>query len=70
MLEKIWLAGGLQGASAQQAFYVKCDSTNNPQAQIDLGMLVCEVGVAIAAPMEFLIFQVRQLPDGTTVSEA
>lgn len=70
MLEKIWLAGGLQGASAQQAFYVKCDSTNNPQSQIDLGILVCEVGVAIAAPMEFLIFQVRQLPDGTAVSEA
>lgn len=70
MLEKIWLAGGLQGASAAEAFYVKCDDTNNPQSQIDLGFLVCEVGVAVAAPMEFLIFQVRQSPDSSDVVEA
>ncbi len=69
LLEQIWLKGGLKGATASEAFYVKCDDTNNPQAQIDVGMLVCEVGVAIAAPMEFLSFLIRRLPDGTTSVE-
>ena len=70
LLEQLWRSGGLKGASAKQAFYVKCDDTNNPQSQVDLGRLVCEVGVAIAAPMEFLTFQVQRLPDGTGVVEA
>ena len=59
-LEQIWLSGGLKGATASEAFYVICDDTNNPQVQIDMGMLVCEVGVAIAAPMEFLTFQIQR----------
>jgi phage tail sheath protein FI len=70
LLERLWLAGGLKGTKPAQAFYVKCDATNNPQAQIDRGLLVCEVGVAVAAPMEFLTFQIRRLPDGTGVVEA
>lgn len=69
-LEQIWLSGGLKGASASEAFYVKCDDTNNPQTQVDMGWLVCEVGVAVAAPMEFLTFQVQRQPDGTGVVEA
>jgi phage tail sheath protein FI len=69
-MERVWLSGGLKGVSAGEAFYVKCDDTNNPQAQVDQGLLVCEVGVAVAAPMEFLTFQVRRLPDGTGVVEA
>jgi phage tail sheath protein FI len=69
-LEQIWLTGGLQGATADEAFYVKCDATNNPQSLIDVGQLVCEVGVAVAAPMEFLTFLVQRLPDGTSVTES
>jgi phage tail sheath protein FI len=68
-LEQIWQTGALKGATAAEAFYVKCDDTNNPQALIDVGQLVCEVGVAIAAPMEFLTFVIRQLPDGAAVVE-
>jgi hypothetical protein len=69
-LEQIWRSGGLKGAKASHAFYVKCDDSNNPQSQIDRGWLVCEVGVAIAAPMEFLTFQIQRQPDGTGVVEA
>jgi phage tail sheath protein FI len=69
-LEQIWQTGGLQGATSSEAFYVKCDATNNPPSQIEQGMLVCQVGVAIAAPMEFLTFQIVRQPDGTDVVEA
>jgi len=59
-LETIWRQGGLKGALPAQGFYVKCDETNNPPSVIDTGQLVCEVGIAIAAPMEFIVFEIRQ----------
>ena len=60
LLEGIWRKGGLTGSTAAEGFYVKCDDTNNPQSVIDAGQVICEVGVAAAAPMEFLVFQIRQ----------
>lgn len=68
-LEGIWRTGGLQGARPEYGFFVKCDSTNNPQYSIDAGMLICQVGVAIAAPMEFLVFEIRRLIEGSQLVE-
>ena len=68
-LEAIWRQGGLKGALPSEGFYVKCDETNNPLAVVDAGQLVCEVGIAVAAPMEFIVFQIRQDPSGTVISE-
>ncbi len=59
-LQAIWRQGGLKGALPAQGFYVKCDETNNPPSVIGTGQLVCEVGIAIAAPMEFIVFEIRQ----------
>jgi hypothetical protein len=59
-LEAIWRQGGLKGALPAQGFYVKCDETNNPPSVTGPGQLVCEVGIAIAAPMEFIVFEIRQ----------
>ena len=69
-LQSIWLTGGLQGTVATDGYFVKCDDSNNPQSSIDAGMLICQVGVAIAAPMEFLIFEVRRSVAGSQVVEA
>jgi hypothetical protein len=69
-LQSIWLTGGLQGTVATDGYFVKCDSTNNPQASIDAGLLVCQVGVAIASPMEFLVFELRRSVAGSQVVEA
>jgi hypothetical protein len=68
-LEEIWQRGGLKGNVPAEGFYVKCDDTNNSQSVIDAGQLVCEVGVAVAAPMEFLVFEVRQSPSGAAIAE-
>ncbi len=69
-LEGFWRKGGLKGTSPDQAFFVKCDATNNPQSVIDAGALICQVGVAVAAPMEFLIFEIRRMVDFSEVVEA
>jgi phage tail sheath protein FI len=68
-LTAIWRTGGLQGAQPSQGFYVKCDETNNPPAVVDAGQLICEVGVAVAAPMEFIVFEIHQDPAGSSVTE-
>jgi uncharacterized protein len=69
LLGGIWARGGLKGASAAQGFYVKCDETNNPQSSIDNGRLICEIGVAVAAPMEFLVFEIRRDAGAMEVAE-
>lgn len=69
-LQSIWLTGGLKGARPTDGYFVKCDSTNNTQTTIDAGQLICQVGVAIAAPMEFLVFELRRSVAGAQVVEA
>ncbi len=69
LLRGIWAKGGLKGNQPQEAYYVKCDATNNPQTVVDLGQLICEIGIAIAAPMEFLVFEIRQDAAGAQILE-
>jgi hypothetical protein len=68
-LRGIWDAGGLKGAVPEEAFFVKCDETNNPPAVVDSGQLICQIGVAVAAPMEFLVFEIRQQAAGADIVE-
>jgi hypothetical protein len=46
-------SGALAGSRPEQAFRVKCDEENNPPSQ-DPGLVICDVEVAAAAPMEFI----------------
>jgi hypothetical protein len=70
LLEGIWATGGLQGATPTEGFYVKCDTTNNLQPVIDAGQVVCQIGVAVAAPMEFIVFEIRQDVAGGALQES
>lgn len=59
-LTRQWQAGALIGATADAAFFVKCDADTNPSDVRDLGMVVTEIGVAIVRPAEFVIFRLSQ----------
>ncbi|MDT4984353.1 MAG: uncharacterized protein QOF95_1843, partial [Pseudonocardiales bacterium] len=59
-LRGLWSAGALFGATADQAFYVKCDAETNPPESIDAGKLVVEVGIAPVKPAEFVVFRISQ----------
>jgi phage tail sheath protein FI len=59
-LESIWRRGMLAGATKDEAFYVKCDATNNPQGSVDAGRIITEIGVAPAAPAEFVVIRIGQ----------
>ncbi len=63
-LETIWRQGALVGGSAEEAFYIKCDDTNNPPEIVDQGKIITDIGVAPTHPAEFIVFRV-----GRTVEE-
>jgi phage tail sheath protein FI len=60
-----WMAGALVGATREEAFFVKCDSENNPAEVIDAGRLVVDIGIAPSKPAEFIIFRIGQWAGGT-----
>lgn len=69
-LRDFWRQGGLRGTSPAQAFFVKCDADNNPQASIDNGYVNVEIGVALQRPAEFVVIKISQFDGGTTVTVA
>jgi phage tail sheath protein FI len=57
-LASLWKLGAFQGASQQEAYFVRCDLTTMTQNDLDNGRLVCVVGAAPVRPAEFVIFQI------------
>jgi hypothetical protein len=55
-----WRIGALQGATADEAFYVVCDRSTMSPDDIDNGRLICEIGIAPVKPAEFVIFRIQQ----------
>ena len=53
-------AGGLRGATAADAFFVKVDAENNSAESIALGEVHIEVGVALEYPTEFVVINLSQ----------
>ncbi len=58
VLLEAFRSGALQGETPEQAFAVRCDERTNPPQHREQGLVVCEVDVAPAAPMEFITFRV------------
>jgi uncharacterized protein len=60
-MNTLFKQGAFQGASADQAYLVKCDQENNPQSDIDRGIVNILVGFAPLKPAEFVIIHIEQL---------
>jgi phage tail sheath protein FI len=59
-----WRGGALFGSRVEESFYVKCDEETNPAESVDLGRVICEIGVAPVKPAEFVIFRLAQQAGG------
>jgi hypothetical protein len=57
-LTTVWRNGALEGATVDQAFFVKCDRTTMTRDDIDNGRLICVIGVAPVKPAEFVIIRI------------
>ncbi|QFT76052.1 phage tail sheath subtilisin-like domain-containing protein [Erythrobacter sp. THAF29] len=59
-LNLLWRNGALAGATPEEAYFVRCDETTNPQESIDAGNVVTVIGIAPLKPAEFVIFKIGQ----------
>src|SRR5580658_9521208 len=60
-LQGLFLQGAFQGSTPDQAYFVKCDSENNPPSSIALGIVNILVGFAPLLPAEFVVIQIQQM---------
>ncbi len=59
-LHTLWRQGGLQGATPRQAYFAQCGfPATMTAADIDAGVVVVDVGVALLRPSEFVLIRLR-----------
>jgi len=68
-LVRQWRDGALFGQTADEAFYVMCNSETNPAENIDAGLVTCEIGIAPVKPAEFVVFRLAQYSGGAALTE-
>ena len=60
-MNRLFRQGAFQGATPQEAYFVRCDSSTTTQADIDLGIVNIHVGFAPLKPAEFVIIHIQQI---------
>ena len=60
-LQGIWQQGMLQGDTAEQAYFVQCDTGNNTATTIASGEVHVKVGLALNTPAEFVVLDISQM---------
>jgi len=68
-LRGLHLNGQLQGASADEAYFVTIDESTTTADDILNGTLKGEIGVSPQRPAEFIVFKFSQFQAGSTISE-
>jgi phage tail sheath protein FI len=56
-----WRDGALFGRRPEDAYFVRCDETTMSVDDVQNGRLICNIGVAIVRPAEFVIFRIEQI---------
>jgi hypothetical protein len=68
-LDGLWRRGMLDGATAEEAYFVRCDATTNPPEEMEEGRLICLVGVQPPWPAEFVVVRIGKTEGGTEILE-
>ena len=68
-LTRVWRDGGLFGATAEEAFYVRIDEVLNPFSEQALGRLNIEIGLRPTYPAEFIIVRIGIWQGGSETTE-
>jgi phage tail sheath protein FI len=58
----------LTGTTAEEAFFVQCDDTNNSPTTIAAGEVHVRVGLALNSPAEFVVIDINQMSSSTTTT--
>jgi hypothetical protein len=62
-MDRLFRQGAFQGRTAKEAYFVRCDAGNNPQDNIDRGVVTIDVGFQPLAPAEFVLIRIQQKRD-------
>jgi phage tail sheath protein FI len=54
----LWRAGALAGNKPEQAFFVRCDRSTMTQNDLDNGRVICQIGIAVIRPAEFMSLRI------------
>jgi phage tail sheath protein FI len=65
-LRSYWSQGGLRGNTPGEAFFVRCDASNNSAADRENGRVNIEIGVALEYPAEFIVISIGQVTGSAT----
>jgi hypothetical protein len=65
LLTRFFEAGAFTGATAREAFFVRCDAGTMTAGDLDAGRLLGLIGVAPAEPLEYLVLQIMRDPDAS-----
>lgn len=68
-LDRLYVSGLLDGATSEQAYFVRCDETTNPPADTDEGRVTCLLGVQPPYPAEFVIVRIGVTRSGIQIEE-
>lgn len=60
-MNNLFRRGAFQGATPDEAYFVKCDDETTTQADIDAGVVNVEVGFSPLKPAEFVVIRIRQI---------
>jgi phage tail sheath protein FI len=69
-LEELRARGALAGATADAAYFVRCDDANNPPDARARGELLVEVGIAPGLPYEFVVLRIGRDANGFAIAES
>jgi phage tail sheath protein FI len=64
----LYRQGALQGPSARDAYFVRCNAETNPRDVIESGQVVAEVGLAATVPFEFVVVRLIYGASGVSIS--
>jgi phage tail sheath protein FI len=60
-MQTLFVQGAFQGASAREAYFVKCDKETTTQTDINNGIVNIVVGFAPLKPAEFVVIKIQQI---------
>jgi phage tail sheath protein FI len=60
-MQTLFRQGAFQGATAREAYFVKCDRTTTTQDDINRGVVNIHVGFAPLKPAEFVVLHIQQM---------
>ncbi|MBV8281605.1 MAG: phage tail sheath family protein [Candidatus Eremiobacteraeota bacterium] len=68
-LDQLWVQGALVGATADAAYQVVCNDSNNPPATQAMGQLLADIAIAPSVPFEFVLLRLGRSEDSLDIQE-